>query len=206
VRGPFWIRAAFAFLVIGSVTANADVPEGLDMSAGTGGALGSVAKTREDGTAQTYPIGGVPFAAILNRDLAEHWAGGLEAQMMLDIVNQQMIRQGFAGSISYHLLGGPRRLVWPGSAVNITSMSHYNLSFKTRGGIFNYAAAARNDPGHGLSGSVWEFSAGVEYRQDLSERNAAGTSLMTTVLSLPASIDRLSTSMTELLLFWRFYL
>jgi hypothetical protein len=117
-----------------------------------------------------------------------------------------MVRQGFAGTLSYHLLGGARRIESPGEFVNVVSTSRYNLSIAVRGGVFNYAAADRKNPSEHLSGAVWEMSSGIEYRRSISEASALGASVMATVITLPASVERLATRTVELLAFWRVYL
>jgi hypothetical protein len=190
----------------GPQRARGDVFDGVDLSVGTGVSEGTVVQEQPDGKVNTFTIGGIPFAAMLNRDLAEHWSGHLDLSAMLDVVNQQMIRQGFAGTLDYHVLGGARRIAHPGDTVSTTSTSHQSLSVAVRGGIFNYAAANKKDPNVTLSGGVWELAGGLEYRRDVSERSAFGGAFMTTITTLPSSVQRLSTRTTEVLGFWRVYL
>jgi hypothetical protein len=200
------IAIAAIFATALAVEARADVFDGLDTSIGTGGIFGTVAETQDDGSLRTFQFGGIPFATMLNRDLAEHWTGSLQFQVLLDVINQQMIRQGVAGTLCYHLLGGARRLMAPGELMSTVSTSTYNLSLAVRGGIFNFAAADRENPADNLSGGIWEMATGVEYRRTLSDTSAAGLSAMQTVITFPASVDRLAAKTTELLAFWRVYL
>ncbi len=186
--------------------ARADVFDGLDVSVASGVATGTVAQEKSDGSVKTFQMGGIPFAAMLNRDLAESWSGSLQAQVMLDLANYAMIRQGFAGTLLYHVLGGARRISHAGDMVTTTSTSRYNLSLAVRGGIFDYAAASRKNPSESVSGGVWEMASGLEYRRDVSETSAFGVSFMTTVVTLPTSVQRLASRTTELLGFWRVYL
>jgi hypothetical protein len=184
----------------------ADVFDGLDTSVATGGVFGTVEQLQEDGSPRTFRIGGIPFAAMLNRDLAESWTGSLQFQLLLDVINQQMIRQGVAGTLCYHILGGARRIATPGDFMSTVSTSVYNLSLALRGGLFNFAAADRENPTENLSGGVWEMAAGLEFRRSLTDTSAAGVSAMQTVITFPASVDRLATRTTEVLAFWRVYL
>jgi hypothetical protein len=184
----------------------ADAFDGLDTSVATGGVVGTVEELQEDGSLRTFQIGGVPFAAMLNRDLAESWTGSLQFQVLLDVINQQMIRQGVAGTLFYHILGGARRITTPGDFMSTVSTSVYNLSLAVRGGIFNFAAADRKNPSVKLSGGVWEMASGLEFRRSISDTSAAGVSAMHTVITFPASVDRLATRTTEVLAFWRVYL
>jgi hypothetical protein len=200
------IIAALVVTWVENPCARADVLDGLDTSIGSGGVVGQLAATQTDGTVRQFRFGGIPFAAFLNRDMAERWTGSLQLQALLDVINQQMLRQGFAGTISYHLLGGARQIRAPGEFVNAISTSRYNLSIAVRGGLFNYAAADRKNPSERLSGAVWEMAAGVEYRRTVSERSALGASLMATVITLPASVERIASRSAELLGFWRVYL
>jgi hypothetical protein len=204
--GWYRLKAALVVaLVCAAETASADVFDGLDVGAATGIVTGAIEETKTDGSVQTFKVGGIPLAAMLNRDLAPSWTGSLQFQVLLDVANQQMIRQGLAGTLSYHILGGARRLVTPGNTLKLTSANNYNLSIDVRGGIFDYAAANKRDPTENVSGGIWEMAVGIEYRRDLSEQNALGASLMISTLTLPASVERLATKTRELLFFWRTY-
>ncbi len=65
----------------------ADAFDGMDVSAGGGGAIGTIAEQHSDGSIQKFKIGGFPVVAILNRDLGEKWSGHLEVQLMLTNVD-----------------------------------------------------------------------------------------------------------------------
>jgi hypothetical protein len=186
--------------------AAADIFDGLDVSVASGFALGTVSQEQVNGEVQSFPFGGVPFAAILNRDLAEKWSGGVEVELMLDVLNQQMNRSGAAGVLLYHLLGGARHLKRGGGNVELVSTSPQSLSVGMRGGTYNFALASRKNPAQHLTGGVWEASTGLEYRRDLSDTSAIGASAYTTVLTLPSSVERLQANTTEFLGFWRVYL
>lgn len=193
-----------ALLVV--TPAQADIFSGLDVGIGSGLVVGRVSATEADGTSRQFRTGGIPFVGMLNRDLASKWTGSLQGQVLLDTVNQQMIRQGFSGSLAYHLFGGVRRMSSVSDIAKNVATNRYNLSVVLRGGIFNFAAAEKNDPEARLSGSIWEMASGTELRYSPSEANAFGASAMTTVVTLPASVDRLSARMIEVLGFWRVYL
>lgn len=203
-------RLAAGLFALGMAVASSDAPadplEGFDVSFGSGGVVGKVAATESDGTVRNFRVGGIPFAGLLNRDVAEHWTASFQVQVLLDVVNQQMLRQGFAGTMSYHLLGGARRLAASSEALSSTSTSRYNLSIPVRAGIFNYAATNRKDPSQRLSGAAWELASGLEYRRTISERSALGVSVLATVITLPASVDRIATRTVEVLGYWRVYL
>lgn len=198
------LKLHFCLLAFGiSSAAVADVFDNLDLSVGSGAVVGTVSATDKDGTVRKFRIGGIPFEAMINRDLSERWTANTQAQVLLDVVNQQMLRQGFAGMLCYHFLGGARRLESQGEVLSSTSTSRYNLSVAVRAGVFSYAATDRKDPSQRLSGGVWEMASGIEYRRTVSERGAVGVSVLGTVLTLPASVDRISTQTIELLGFWR---
>lgn len=184
----------------------ADVFDGLDVGAASGGVAGHVSSTDSDGKSRNFRIGGMPFVAMLNRDLASQWTGSLQGQVLLDAVNRQMIRQGFSGTLAYHVLGGSRRIVNASDVAKEVATNRYNVSVLVRGGVFSYAATESDDPKARLSGSVWEMASGLEYRKTVSEKSAFGASAISTVVTLPASVDRLSARVVEVLAFWRVYL
>lgn len=187
-------------------TVRADVFDGLDVGTGSGGVAGRVSSRDSEGETHKFRIGGLPFVAMLNRDLASQWTGSLQAQVLLDAVNRQMIRQGFSGTLAYHFLGGSRRIATASDVAKELATNRYNVSILVRGGVFSYAATERNDPKSRLSGSVWEMASGLEYRKTVSEKSAFGASAISTVVTLPASVDRLSARVVEVMAFWRVYL
>jgi hypothetical protein len=204
---PFLVHIIFVFSsFFPAGKAFCDPFAGLDISVASGLVAGRISSTNADGTTRQFRIGGVPFAVMLNRDLSGKFTGSLQTQLLLDVVNQQMVRQGFSGILSYHVFGGARQIAVPGDMVHTVSTSPYNLSLSVRGGLFSYAAADRKDPKTKLSGSVWEMAGGIEYRRTVTPTSAIGASFLGTVLTLPSSVERLSTRTFELLGFWRMYL
>lgn len=201
-----FVVAILCMLSSAATVAKADAFDGLDVATGSGAVMGTVIATDSDGTTRRFTTNGIPFVAMLYRDLASHWTGNLQAQVLLDLRNQQMIRQGFAGTMAYHVLGGARRIVSANDVVRNISTSRYNLSLLLRGGVFNYAATDRENPKLRLSGSVWEMASGLEYRWTMSDTSAVGASVLGSVITLPASVDRLTARTVEVLGFWRVYL
>lgn len=176
-----------------------------DVSILSGFALGTVSKTLNDGSSQTFRIGGVPLGFSRNFDISYNWSTALGGQILLDIINRQMIRQGFTGSCSYHLLGGPRRLDGLGESIRVTSTNSYNLSLVGRAALFNYGASDPKSPGTNLAGGVWEIASGLEYRKEISDSSATGAMIMLSMTTLPASVERLASKTNELLFFWRHF-
>jgi hypothetical protein len=203
-----WLPLLFNVL-FAAQWALADVFDGMDVSVGTGGVAGSVTAAGENGSVRQFNIGGVPLIAMLNRDFSEHWSGSVQVQSMFDTINQQMARQGFAAASSYHIVGGARQLSsaeGPGDFFTVRATNRHNLSVSIRGGVFHYAATQRDNIENKISGSVWDVASGFEYRRNLSEADAVGLSVMGTIATLPASVDRLAAKTGELVIFWRVFL
>ncbi len=174
-----------------------------DISVGTGLALGTVSQTLADGSLKSFQMGGVPLQLGLNKDVAAKLSASFAPQILLDIVNRQVVRQGATASIAYHLIGSSRRLDYPGERFRVSSVSIPNLSLISRAGLFNYAASEPNRPTSNVTGGLWEFAVGFEYRRDIGEESALGLSIMATALTIPASVQRLKSQMMEALIFWR---
>lgn len=183
----------------------ADTKAQPDVSLLTGFAIGTVTKRQVDRSNQTFQIGGVPLGLSWNHDISRDWSTALSGEFLLDAVNKQMIRQGFTGAIAYHLFGGGRRLDNLGDAIHVTATNSYNLSLLGRAGLFNYAASDPNSPSTSLAGGVWEIAMGVEYRKEVFDASALGASNLVSLTTLPASVERLSSRMNEVLFFWRYY-
>ena len=184
--------------------ARSEVNDAADLSLVTGFVNGSVTKQQIDGSRRTFQMGGIPLGAALNRNLSANWTGALSGHILLDIVNRQVIRQGIGGSMSYHLLGGARRLSLPGDMVSISTSNSYNFSLLGRVNLQNYAASDPERPTNNIAGGLWEIATGLEYRKDFSESSAYGVAMLLSIATMPASVQRLSSKTSELLLFWRF--
>jgi hypothetical protein len=176
---------------------------GTDLNVGTGLALGTVSQTLSDGSLKSFQMGGVPLQLGLNKDLAAKLSASIAPQILLDVANRQVVRQGVTASIAYHLIGSAGRLEYPGERFRVTSLSIQNLSLISRAGLFNYAASEPNRPTSNVTGGLWEFAVGFEYRRDVGEESALGLTVMATVLTIPASVQRLKSQMMETLIFWR---
>jgi hypothetical protein len=184
-------------------TALAGSPETFDFSVAGGIALGTVLVEQKDLSSQKFQIGGVPLSVTWTNDSSQNWSYHYSIQALLDIVNRQVIRQGFTITSCYHLLGGARRTVDGGSSLRITRSNSHHFSMISRVAILNYSASDPKTPSQNLSGSLWEVGAGTEFRKDISDESAMGFSLLLGVTSFPASAARLSSRIHELSFFWR---
>ena len=179
----------------------------IDLSFKMGGDSGTIYSPEHDNVkSATYTVGGMPLGIAWNRDNSFNWSTTLGAQMMIDIPNSQVMRQGFEGGFSYHLLGGSRRLVDNSSDVHTVSTSPYNFSVVGRIGFFNYSSSTKSTPMVSIVGSVFEGRGGFEYRRDLSASKAIGAEFISTIFSLPASVERISPRFIEFSLFLRTFL
>lgn len=177
-----------------------------DVSFKIGGSVGSIHRPERNGvTDKTFQVGGLPLGIAWNHDASFHLSTTINAQLMIDVPNSQVMRQGVEGGMAYHILGGARRIVNNASDVRSISTSPFNLSLLGRMGIFNYSASTKNKPVENVAGSVLEARTGIEYRKDLSEVSALGTELLATLFTLPASTERLAPRFIEWSFFWRMY-
>jgi hypothetical protein len=154
---------------------------------------------------RVFSYGGAIISFALNHDVSKRLTGMVQYQLVADLVNSQVSRQGVDAGIAYHLLGGAMRLNETHDNATIAMSQPYNLSFLARTGWRNYGASAKQDPSNKVSGSLLEILAGLEYRWSPSESlQAFGFEALDTVFGLPASVERLQTKGLEASLFWRF--
>ena len=130
----------------------------------------------------------------------------MQAQLLLDSVSAQVVRQGAGIGVAYHLLGGVRRKTETYRYATFVKRNRYNLSAIARVALQNYAASAKTDTSAGISGAVFEVVTGAEFRFDLSEGHALGFEGVTTAYTLPASVERLTPRVQEYIAFWRFFI
>jgi hypothetical protein len=188
---------------ISSALARAD--DEIDISFRVGGAAGSIKASSERGK-ESSNFGGIPFGIAWHKDLSGKFASMIQGMTLFDVVNTQLIRQGIEAGLSYHLLGGARRLVKQGGEAGIVSRSASALSLALRGGFQSFAATDKNDPTSRVSGSAFEVRSGLEYRQEMTDSGALVVELISTVFSVPASVDRLTPRAVELIFAWRTFL
>ena len=167
--------------------------------------VGEVSQPLRKGGSRTFTISGIPLGFGATWDMGPNWGFQADGSVLLDVIGRQQIRQGVSATLSYHLLGGAKRLAAEGPLVSVTARNPSSLSLVFRAGLFQYSASDANDPSISLSGSIWDLGSGVEFRRDLGEEHAIGASLLTTVTTVPASKERLSAQNKELLLFWQTY-
>jgi hypothetical protein len=218
-------RASFAaVLMAGSTSASAieqvvapimdidglveDRTDGHDVSFKLGSAQGQIIKTREVSTEKdtVVPFGGTTIAAAYNLHFSRKVSMLFQGQFLLDLNNSQVVRQGISLGAAYHLFGGVRRQIETHRSVTFTRRNEFNLSLIGRVTFQNYAASNRRATSKGVSGSVFEFLSGGEFRYDLSEGHALGVEALVTTFTLPASVTRLTPVAQEFAFFWRFFI
>ena len=175
---------------------------GPDITYKTGVAVGRIGVVRDAGTTATYTIGGVPIGAALNHDFSHRVTGSFGGQVLLDVINREMLRQGVEAGVSYHLLGGSRRLEYSGDRVSVAATSNSSVSLTLMGGLYNYAASVDNGA-VSFNGSVFETKAGFEYRRDRDRDSSWGAALLSTLFTMPASVNHLKPRVIELMFFLR---
>ncbi len=205
MRMFIWIRGILLAHLRGSSDARAEAHD-LDMTCRTGISGGSITYTDDTGEEVTGNYGGIPIGVVWNRGFSRSMSLLLSGGVLLDLINSQLIKQGFAGGVAWHVLGGPRTYSLGGTELGVISRTASSLSLVTYGGIQNFAATDTNDPTLQVSGSVFEVDIGIEYRHDLSDEDAATFEVMTSVFSLPASTSRIKPSSLEILFGWRTYI
>ena len=180
-----------------------------DMSLKMGGFAGTITRANTDSDesssdeSSSADVGGIPCAVAFNKDLLLNLSMMMQWQFIVDLINSQVIRQGFEGGVSYHVFGGSKLVLVPGDMAVIAHRNPYNISLVGRAGLQQYAASSKDNPSDNFSGSAFEIRAGIEYRTDISRTSAYGFELLQTIYTLPTSVERISPMITELSFFWR---
>jgi hypothetical protein len=182
--------------------------EGHDISVKMGSAQGIIIKTRENLSEKDtkFRFAGTTIGAAYNMHFSRKLSMLMQAQFLLDLNNSQVVRQGGCIGGAYHLFGGVRRRVDDYSSISFTRRNFYNLSLVGRIAFQNYAASNKKATSRGVSGSVFEFLTGVEFRLDITEAHALGIEGLTNTFTMPASVTRITPVAQEFAVFWRFFI
>jgi hypothetical protein len=191
------------FLQIPPLWAKSDPENKLDVSTKVGFVLGTVSVPQPNGTAvNTYAFGGVGMSFDLNRDVSENLTVFLDPNVVLDIVNDQMTRQGVNLGLAYHLFGGSKSVIESYEYKTQTIQSPYNFSVLVAGGLANYGASDKEDKAS-IKGSIFEITSGLQFRKDLTDYSI-GAEASFTLFSFPSSVERITHQGEEFYIFWRF--
>ena len=176
-----------------------------DLGVGIGQAGGGVTQTTSNGVVRRFSYGGIPVRPFINTDLHRKASlrGGLD--FIVDTKTLTITRLGVDGTISYHLWGGPRRLMLNYPTFDLVTRSPSNFSVGCRVGFYRYDAATSVRDVK-LSGAAFHITPGLEYRFDLSEGSSLMLEMAATLFSVSVSSDSVSPALLETALSWRFFL
>lgn len=185
-----------------------DRTTGIDASIKVGGGTGTVSRSgRSVNEADlTYKFGGVLIAPAVNQHFSRRLSLCYQYEILLDMINSQVARQGLAMDVSMHILGGARRTEQDFKQVHLLQRNSYNLSLVGNFAFQRYAASTKDGTAPSLSGSTFEVLAGMEYRQDISDSYAVGMEALSTVFSMPGSVERITSKVLLVNLFLRMFI
>jgi hypothetical protein len=175
----------------------------LDLTTRIGGVYGQITSDRPDSDfTEPLTFGGFNFSVGWNRDLTTNLNFELGANVLMDVFNSQILRQGFETDFAYALFGGTMRHFRAIGPARIVSASLSSFSIFFRSGFYNYGAASQ-DGSVEVKGSVLELRNGFQFRQTISDVSAFGLESTGTLYSVPSSTSRLSVRLGEISLFFR---
>ncbi len=152
----------------------------------------------------TFQFGGIPIFMVLNNNYSPKASAIMQVGLVTDLVNDQVSRQGFDAGIAYHVFGGSKFMSNQNRYSSRIWRNPYNLSLVLLGGIHHYAASDKEDITTNVTGAVFETSSGIQYRHDVGKEKSLGMDIVTTMFTMPASVDRIEPRGLEISLFWRF--
>ena len=173
-----------------------------DIAFRSGFVLGTISYQDSTGLDQSPTFGGIPFEILWNRGLSKSWSLRLSGNVLLDVLNMQIIRQGYGAGVAYHFLGGPRSYGVQGPTAGFTTNSSSALSVISYSEMQNYAATDAKNPSASVAGGTLEFSLGLEYRRDISDLSGVSVEFKNSLYSLPTTATRIKTVMTEVIIGW----
>ncbi len=150
--------------------------------------------------------GGLPVSLVLHEPVSRNLLFMVVVQGTVDLGNFQMSSQGLDLGLQYVVWGGLRRRVSDFGEIKVLSENPFDLSLILRAGIHSYGAVSRSNASDSLTGTVYETMGGISYRRDFGSSSAFYVQLLTHLLNMPASTERLNPRLLEFGLGWRFYL
>lgn len=162
----------------------------------SGFTFGTVSVPTGTGSFDDEALGGVLVGGGVSTELGRTLGAGVQYVMMVDLVNEQISRRALGTRFTMNLLGGAPTILQSSKFGKVYSGYLYQLAAITEVSMSDYDAAT-GDLSNQLSGSVFEINLGFLFR-----RSGYGMELLTTIFSVPASNERLSTRMTSLNLFY----
>ena len=172
-----------------------------DLQTKIGGATG-VIQYRDDTLDEFDQIqmGGIPVALVMHKDTGPTTSRHFQGQIIIDLVNQQVLRQGVDVGYAWNLLGNSKKFSVVGDQVHGVGGS--SVAFVTRMGLHQYSIASADSALVKFSGGVLEFKAGLDARYDMGEEDL-GFEMSTHILSMPAGTTVIKPSIFEIAFYFR---
>lgn len=174
-----------------------------DLSLQTGMVYGNI---REGSSTTTKPYGGFPFSLVLREPILRKLVLIAMFQVVVDLGNFQVSRQGIDLGVEYVLMGGQRRRIDDQGSVKVMTEHPWDISAVFKGGFHLYSAVNPTNANDSVQGSVYQTMAGISYRRDFGKSSSFYSHALLNVINFPSSVERISPSLFELGLGWRFYL
>ena len=199
---------AIGFMGFATVASANVISDEYDITLKTGAHAGSIMKPAEKKgeSAKSFAFGGAPIAFVFNKDYSLKLSVLMEVGIVMDLTAQQVTKQGFYGGVGYHILGGARRIVQTSEFATLATSNPYNLSLVGMGGMQHFSASEKDNTEVRIAGAIFEVVGGLQYRHDIGEESSLGLEVLQILITLPASVERLETTGTSFLFFWRIFI
>ncbi|MBC7533282.1 MAG: hypothetical protein H7318_17055 [Oligoflexus sp.] len=144
--------------------------------------------------------------ALFNENLLDYQTGMISADFLLDAANNQVIRKGFSAGTNYALIGGKKRTIERLKMGTVVSQSNYSLSWNNRITYDSFTVTPTAVGLENLDGSNASYVTGIGFNIFITGQTSLSISLMNTVVSFAASVEKSTQKSTELGFALRSYL
>lgn len=145
-------------------------------------------------------------ATVYNEYLFPRFTGAASFDLLIDGGSLQVVRKGFAGSITWNFLGGKKQQVYRLKPATFASSNPLSLGWVWRVGYDSFSATPSAVGALELTGSNVHLDTGLRLTWRIGSQSNLGVETMITVLSLAMSIEKSTERATELAFSWRYYL
>ena len=155
----------------------------------------------------TKSFGGLLVGGTLFQEtMLSRFTASSSIDLLIDGGSLQVIRTGIAGALTWNFLGGKKQQIYRLKPATFASSNPLSLGWVWRIGYDSFAGTPAAIGALALTGSNSHLDSGFRTTYRMGNSASMSLDLMTTVLSLAASIEKSTQKATELSFGWRYYL
>ncbi|RYZ58212.1 MAG: hypothetical protein EOP07_07745 [Proteobacteria bacterium] len=136
--------------------------------------------------------------ALYNESLLDNQTLYISGDFLIDQANQQVVRKGFGIGSNYAITGGKKRTIDRLKTGVIAHQNNYSISWNNRLSYDSFSSTPTQVGLETLDGSTMTILTGFGFNMFIGTQTSLGLSLMQSVMSFSASVEKSTQTSTEL--------